>query len=314
MRKYVSVMEMANEIDVETAGDDAEEIWVLGTELFPYENIGDESGGKSFNEMEGKEPMSDPFHYSEWDYQIQLERPAWATVLEKRAKSGDLQVIDDITAKYKREIHRMKFLLDAMQPQGVQRIRKLEDGDEIDINAAIASFIDIRLGNQPDPRIMMRIVRKTRDFSILVLLDLSESTNEKVQDQEYSVLRTHPAGLRAAGRRDQQGGRSVRDPRLLLGRPPRRRVLPLQGFRPALGRGAEGQARRHDRPAVDPHGRGDPPRRPSSEAAALGEEAAHRHHRRRAGRHRRARSAVPALRHQEGGGGSRRATASRPTA
>ncbi len=188
VRKHVSVMEMANEIDVETAGDDAEEIWVLSTELFPYENIGDESGGRSFNEMEGKEPMSEPFHYSEWDYQIQLERPAWATVLEKRARSGDLDVIDQITSQYKREIHRMKFLLDAMQPQGVQRIRKLEDGDEIDINAAIASFTDIRLGNQPDPRIMMRSVRKTRDFSILVLLDLSESTNDKVQDQEYSVL------------------------------------------------------------------------------------------------------------------------------
>ncbi len=183
VRKYVSVMEMANEVEVETAGDDAEEIWVLATELFPYEDM-----GKSYNELEGREPVSDPFHYSEWDYQIQLERPAWATVQEKRAKLGDLQVIDDITAKYKREIHRMKFLLDAMQPQGVQRIRKLEDGDEIDINAAIQSFIDIRLGNQPDPRIMMRSVRKTRDFSILVLLDLSESTNETVQDQEYSVL------------------------------------------------------------------------------------------------------------------------------
>ena len=182
VRKYVSAIEMANEVDVENAGDDAEEIWVLDTELFPYEDM-----GKSFNELEGKEPVSDPFHYSEWDYQIQLERPAWVTVLEKRAKAGDLQVIDAITAQYKREIHRMKFLLDAMQPQGVQRIRRLEDGDEIDINAAIASFIDIRLGNQPDPRIMMRSVRKTRDFSILVLLDLSESTNEKVQDQEYSV-------------------------------------------------------------------------------------------------------------------------------
>ncbi len=187
IRKNVSVMEMVNEIDTETAGDDAEEVWVLNTELFPYENIGDESNGLSYNDMEGREPLSDPFHYSEWDYQIQLERPAWATVQEKRAKLGDLTVIDEITAKYKREIYRMKFLLDAMQPQGVQRVRKLEDGDEIDINAAIASFIDIRLGNQPDPRIMMRSVRKTRDFSILVLLDLSESTNEKVQDQEYSV-------------------------------------------------------------------------------------------------------------------------------
>ncbi len=182
VRKYVSLMEMVNEVDNELATDDAQEIWVLPTEFYLDQE------GVSINSLEGKEPVSDPFHYSEWDYQIQLERPAWTTVLEKRGKLGDIQLINDITSQYKREIHRMKFLLDAMQPQGVQRIRKLEDGDEIDINAAIASFTDIRLGNQPDPRIMMRSVRKTRDFSILVLLDLSESTNDIVHGQEYSVL------------------------------------------------------------------------------------------------------------------------------
>ncbi len=183
VRKRVSLMEFANEIDVENAGDDAEEIWVLGTELFPYEDM-----GKSFNELEGKEPVSEPYHYSEWDYQIQLERPAWATVLEKRPKAGDLQLIDDITSQHKRTIGRLKFLLDALQPQGVTRIRKLEDGDEVDVNAAIRAMIDIRMGQQPDPRIMMRSVRKVRDISVMVLLDLSESTNEKVSGQDYSVL------------------------------------------------------------------------------------------------------------------------------
>jgi hypothetical protein len=188
VRKHVNLMEFVNEIDVETAGDDAEEIWVLGSELFPYEDIGEESGGKSFNELEGKEPVSEPYHYPEWDYQIQLERPAWATVLEKRPKAGDLQLIDDIAAQHKRTIGRLKFLLDALQPQGVTRIRKLEDGDEIDVNAAINAFTDIRMGQQPDPRIMMRSVRKVRDISVMVLLDLSESTNEKVSGQDYSVL------------------------------------------------------------------------------------------------------------------------------
>jgi nitric oxide reductase NorD protein len=183
VRKYVNVIEMANEVDTELAGDDAQEIWVLGSELFPYEDM-----GVSFNDMEGKEPLSDPFHYAEWDYQIQLERPSWVTVQERRAKSGELQIIDDITDNNKRIISRMKFLLDAMQPQGVTRIRKLEDGDEIDINAAIASVIDMRMGMQPDPRIMMRSVRKVRDISVLVLLDLSESTNEKVPGQDYTVL------------------------------------------------------------------------------------------------------------------------------
>ncbi len=188
VRKYVSVMEMVNEIDTELAGDDAQEIWVLPTELYPYENIGDESNGKSFNEMEGKEPLSAPYHYSEWDYQIQLERPTWTTVMEKRPKTGELEIIENIAGQYKREIQRMKFLLDAMQPQGVQRIRKLEDGDEVDINAAIRAMIDIRMGQQPDPRIMMRSVRKTRDISVMVLIDLSESTNDKVAGQDHTVL------------------------------------------------------------------------------------------------------------------------------
>ncbi len=183
VRKQVSVMEMVNEIDSELIDDNPQEVWVLGTELFPYEDH-----GISWNEMEGKEPVSAPYHYPEWDYQIQHERPSWATVLEKRPKYGELEVIDDIAARYKREISRMKFLLDAMQPQGVQRIRKLEDGDEVDINAAIRAMIDIRMGNQPDPRIMMRSVRKTRDISVMVLLDLSESTNDKVAGQDHTVL------------------------------------------------------------------------------------------------------------------------------
>ena len=182
VRKYVNVMEMVNEVDCELAGDDAQEIWVLGSEFYLDQE------GCTINELEGKEPLSDPYHYAEWDYQIQLERPSWATVLEKRPKTGDLQLIDDITSQHKRIISRMKFLLDAMQPQGVTRIRKLEDGDEIDINAAIASIVDSRMGMQPDPRIMMRSVRKIRDISVMVLLDLSESTNEKVAGQDYSVL------------------------------------------------------------------------------------------------------------------------------
>ncbi len=181
VRRHVDLMEFVNEVDVETAGDDAQEIWVLNGELY-------DDDGKTWNEKEGREPVSEPYHYAEWDYQIQLERPSWATVLEKRAKAGDLALIENIVAEHKRIVSQMKFLLDAMQPQGVTRIRKLEDGDEIDVNAAIASTVDMRMGMQPDARIMMRSVRKVRDISVLVLLDLSESTNDKVAGQDYTVL------------------------------------------------------------------------------------------------------------------------------
>jgi nitric oxide reductase NorD protein len=183
IRKEVNLMEFVNELEVEGAGDDAQEVWVLGTELFPYEDL-----GISFNESEGREPVLPPVHYGEWDHMIQLERPAWVTVQERKPKLGDPSVINDVLVEQRRLIGRMKYILDAMQPQGVQRIRKLEDGDDIDLGAALASLIDIRMGHQPDPRIMMRSVRKTRDISVLVLLDLSHSTNDKVSGQEQTVL------------------------------------------------------------------------------------------------------------------------------
>jgi hypothetical protein len=183
VRKTVSVIEMANEVDCELAGDDAQEIWVCATEMYPYEDE-----GVTFNEMWGKEPVSDPFHYQEWDYQIQLARPDWVTVYERRQKKGDPEDIEDILTAYKPVAHRIKQIIDLLTPEGVQRVRGMEDGDELDINAAIDAMIAIRMGEQPNPRITMRNVLNNRDLSVVVLMDLSESTNEAMQGSDKTVL------------------------------------------------------------------------------------------------------------------------------
>lgn len=182
VRKYVSIMEMVNEVEVESAGDDAQEIWVLETELFPYEDE-----GVSYNEMEGKEPISSPIHYHEWDYQTQLERPNWVTLLEKRPKMGNPDDIEEILQRHKPLVRRLKQLIEAVQPQGVIRQRKVEDGDEIDLGAAIDAMVDIRRGMQPDPRIGIRTTLQVRDLSVLLLIDLSESTNDPLPESRSTV-------------------------------------------------------------------------------------------------------------------------------
>jgi len=183
IRRTVSAIEMANEVDCEFAGDDAQEIWTCATELFPYEDE-----GISYNQMWGKEPVSDPFHYHEWDYQIQLHRPEWATVYERRQPKGNPDEIEKILLEYRPVAFRIKQIIDLLTPEGVQRVRNMEDGDEIDVNAAVDAMIAIRMGEQPNPRITMRNVIKNRDLSVVLLLDLSESTNEKVQGSEKTVL------------------------------------------------------------------------------------------------------------------------------
>jgi uncharacterized protein YegL len=126
--------------------------------------------------------------YPEWDYRSQIETPSWVTLRELTPATGEIKVIDDIIASNSPLISRMKNLLLAIRDKGVRRIRKLEEGDEIDINAAIRAQIDLRMDVQPDTRIMMRSIRKTRDISVLVLLDLSSSANQKVHGQDHTVL------------------------------------------------------------------------------------------------------------------------------
>ncbi|HHJ11581.1 MAG TPA: nitric oxide reductase activation protein NorD, partial [Chromatiales bacterium] len=186
VRKYVSAVEMANEVDCELAGDDAQEVWICATEFFPYEDAGEAT--VSYNEMWGKEPISEPYHYHEWDYQVQLHRPDWVTVYERRPAKGDPAMIERIMLEYRPISHRIRQIIDMLQPEGVQRERRLEDGDEIDINAAVEAMIDIRMGRHPDPRITMRNVIKNRDLAVTVLLDLSESTNETIEGSDKTIL------------------------------------------------------------------------------------------------------------------------------
>ncbi|MFN3312544.1 MAG: nitric oxide reductase activation protein NorD [Hyphomonas sp.] len=188
VRKYVSVMDMVNEVEVETAGDDAQEVWVQAHELF------DDDGG-SFNAREGRVPVAPPVFYDEFDHTIQMMRPAWVTVLEQRASLGDPDLAEAILAEHREIMDRLRHRLEAMRPQGMQRIRKLEDGDELDLGAAVDAMIDTRLRRQPDLRIMMRRVLHVRDTAVLVLLDLSESTNDPTASGQTVLDITRAASL-----------------------------------------------------------------------------------------------------------------------
>ncbi len=182
VRRRVSLMEFVNEVDVEGAGDDAQEVWILPTEFFPDEVA------RSLNEREGKPPAADPVRYPEWDYRLQVDRPDWCTVLEGRAPAGDAAAIDAIVAARKPIVERLRRLIEALQPQGVQRLRRQEEGDDLDLEAAVRAAIDLRRGAAPDTRVHRRSVRRERDLAALLLLDLSQSTNEQVRSGGTTVL------------------------------------------------------------------------------------------------------------------------------
>jgi hypothetical protein len=128
------------------------------------------------------------YRYDEWDYAIGLERPAWCTLLERRARMGDPRTIDEVMARNQDTVNRLTNLIKSAQIQRPVRQRRQLEGDKLDLDASIAAMVDVRSGRTPDPRVHERRGRSSRDLAVLVLLDLSQSTNDYVPSAGTSVL------------------------------------------------------------------------------------------------------------------------------
>lgn len=135
-----------------------------------------------------EEPLSPPKRYDEWDYLIGRARPAWCTLLEKPAEAGNPQDIDDILERNHDLVNRVKSLVKAVQVQRPLRLKRRLDGDRLDLDACIDAAIALRAGIAPDPRVHAILGRQQRDLSVLVLLDLSQSTNDVVDNAGVTVL------------------------------------------------------------------------------------------------------------------------------
>ena len=183
VHQKANIMDNYNDLDVKKTDDEHKEIWTLEAD-----NSLDELDGFSANEIELKTPISEPFHYNEWDYQLQLYRPNWATLYERRLQKGDLEVINQILKKHKPIANQLKNAIDQMQPQGLLKLKKQLEGSDLDIDSCVSALSDIRSGNTPSDRIYIKKVQHIRDVSVNLLMDLSESTNDKVVGSDKTIL------------------------------------------------------------------------------------------------------------------------------
>lgn len=129
-----------------------------------------------------------PRHYPEWDYSSQSYRPDWVSLYEHLHPSGNAADIDRLLAKHSALAKRLQRLLDLLKPQNKVRVRYQEEGSELDLDVALRSFIDFKSGSTPDPRINMSHRTDGRSIAVMLLLDLSQSLNEKAAGSDQSIL------------------------------------------------------------------------------------------------------------------------------
>lgn len=126
--------------------------------------------------------------YPEWSYQKNLLQHNWCTVLEQQAEAGSENEVDEIFSRHHVVRNRLRYIAKKLLTAKQQRIRKVEQGDEIDLDPMINMMVAMRSNQSPDPRVFMRnAYRMSNTLAISILLDLSESTNESIEGSEYSL-------------------------------------------------------------------------------------------------------------------------------
>ena len=138
------------------------------------------------------------FLYDEWDYLDRRYRRAWCRLFEIDIDPRD--ATDDggrglmrSVRPYARAVRRR---FEQIRPIGYQRIRKVADGDELDLGALVDVRSDLRAGVSPDDRVYSQRKRARRDVGAAFLVDLSASTDDPVEAAEPPTNDTAPQDLR----------------------------------------------------------------------------------------------------------------------
>jgi hypothetical protein len=128
----------------------------------PSEDIDDEEEARA---------AADGVRYPEWDAARKSYRPAWCTVreVEPTIKAQATQEIDAAIG-VRRPLSRLGM--------GLHRRHRQPQGDDIDIDAAVEARVEVRAGSVPDEAVYLDSLRRRRDLSVLLLLDVSGSAAE----------------------------------------------------------------------------------------------------------------------------------------
>ena len=140
-----------------------------------------------------------PRLYPEWDCHSQSERPDWVKVYEYLHPSGHASDIDRLLDQHSGLRRRLQKVLDRLKPQGRERLRRLEQGSELDLDVAQQALIDLRSGHTPDGRVQQHWRSNSRDVSVQLVMDLSASLAERVPGSEHTVLQVSQAAVAILG-------------------------------------------------------------------------------------------------------------------
>lgn len=146
------------------------------------------------------------FFYDEWNGIEQEYYENWCCVREIHPKPSAHTVA--LSAEVAERARRVQAIFERLKPDEAHRVKRLPDGDDIDIDLALEFLAEKRARRSPRVRFYSKPFTARRSLATAILIDLSGSTNEpagdgKIIDREKEAAFILAEGLKRLG--DQFG-------------------------------------------------------------------------------------------------------------
>jgi nitric oxide reductase NorD protein len=124
----------------------------------------------------------------EWDHVSARARSDWVSVMAYPPRLSPARIIDRLLDARSDVIARTSALMRSARAGQPTRLRRQAEGDRLDLDAVLRARIDFAGGKTPDTRVYESRVLNERDLSLLLLMDISESTKDTINGSQISVF------------------------------------------------------------------------------------------------------------------------------
>ena len=140
------------------------------------------------------------YFYDEWDYRRRHYRKNWCVLRELEMHPSSESVVETILEKYSHLVRNIRRSFEALRGDD-RMLRRQKNGDDIDIDAVVESYVDVVEGNELTDRLFIKSRKLERDLAVIFMVDVSGSTKGWINDAERESLVLLSEALQTLGDR-----------------------------------------------------------------------------------------------------------------
>ena len=124
----------------------------------------------------------------EFDYKSGRENYNWCKVKKYNFDNKSSYYLNQYLFENSKIVSNIKNLIESSKISQPIKLKKQQDGDELDLDSCIEAIIEIKRGSSPSNNIFKKTNKKGRDLLVSILVDISESTNDFIKNTKKTIF------------------------------------------------------------------------------------------------------------------------------